>query len=96
MSQPPFRRSSDPRQAAETAFKTATTKPADPAQRPKAVTLPPMRELVSLSLDQDVLDHFHAEGPGWHERIYAALRSEAGIPKPDPSVRGPSSGSAPE
>ncbi len=84
----PFRRSSDPRQAAETAFKSATTKSADPAERPKTITLPPMRELVSLRIDQDVLEHFQAEGPGWQERINAALRAAAGIPKPDPQSEG--------
>ncbi len=64
MSKPPFRRSSDPRQTAEAAFRSATTKTADPAERPKGVTLPPARELVSLRLDRDVLEHFQAAGPG--------------------------------
>ncbi len=49
MPKPPFRRSSGPRQAAETAFKSATTKSTDPAERPKTITLPPMRELVSCA-----------------------------------------------
>ena len=88
MSQPPFRRSSDPRQNAEAAFKSATTKPADPAERPKAVALPPARELVSLRLDRDVLEHFQAEGPGWQERMNAALRVAAKLRKPGPQDEG--------
>jgi uncharacterized protein (DUF4415 family) len=32
------------------------------------------KKLVSLRLDQDVIDRFRAEGPGWQLRINAALR----------------------
>ncbi len=64
------------RQAAEAAFKSATTKPAEPA--PKRPTLPNVKELVSLRIDQDVLDHFQASGPGWQDRINEALRRAAG------------------
>ncbi len=88
MSKPPFRRSADPRQAAEAAFKAATTKPAASTERPKAVTLPPVRELVSLRLDRDVLEHFQAQGPGWQERINAALRAVAGNKEPGPQDEG--------
>ncbi len=89
MSKPPFRRSSDPRQAAEAMFKAATTKPIDPAApRPKTVTLPPVRELVSLRIDQEVLEHFRADGPGWQERINEALRKAAGLRKPGPADEG--------
>ena len=70
------RRSSDPRQAAEAAFKTATTKPAEP--EPKTPSLPGAKELVSLRIDRDVLDHFQADGPGCQDRINAALRKAAG------------------
>ena len=70
------RRPNDPRQAAEAAFKTATTKPAEPA--PKAPSLPGATEMVSLRIDRDVLDHFQEGGPGWQERINAALRKAAG------------------
>jgi uncharacterized protein (DUF4415 family) len=79
MTKPPFRRSSDPRQAAEAAFKAATTKPREPDAAPKTVVLPNARELVSLRLDRDVLEHFQADGPGWQERINAALRKAAGF-----------------
>jgi uncharacterized protein (DUF4415 family) len=32
------------------------------------------KKLVSLRLDQDVLDHFRATGDGWHKRINETLR----------------------
>jgi uncharacterized protein (DUF4415 family) len=37
-----------------------------------------VKETVTLRLDQDVLEYFQAEGPGWQERINAALRKAAG------------------
>jgi uncharacterized protein (DUF4415 family) len=70
------RRTSDPRDAAEAAFKAATTKPADPM--PKTPALPNAKELVSLRIDRDVLEHFQEAGPGWQERINEALRKAAG------------------
>ncbi len=93
MSKPPFRRPSDPRQAAEAAFKAVTTKPADPAppSKPspsKPSPLPPARELVPLRIDRDVLEHFQAEGSGWQERINEALRKAAGLRKPGPQDEG--------
>lgn len=69
-------RTSDPRQAAEAAFKAATTKPAEPL--PKAPSLPGVRELVSLRIDREVLDHFQEGGPGWQDRINEALRKAIG------------------
>ena len=71
------RRPTDARQAAEAAFKAATTKPAEPL--PKAPTLPPGTEAVSLRLDRDVLAYFQEQGPGWQDRINAALRKVAGL-----------------
>ena len=70
------RRPMDPRERAEAAFKSATTKPADAA--PKAPALPGARELVSIRLDSDVLEFFQEGGPGWQERINDALRKAAG------------------
>lgn len=72
------RRPSDPRAAAERAFKAATApKPmAVPAEKP---ALPGVKETVSLRIDRDVLDHFQADGPGWQDRINAALRKAAGL-----------------
>lgn len=34
----------------------------------------PTKQLVSLRLDQDVLDRFRATGPGWQSRMNEALR----------------------
>ena len=69
-------RASDPRQAAEAAFKAATTKPLEPL--PKPPPIPNAKELVSLRIDRDVLDHFQEAGPGWQDRMNEALRKAAG------------------
>ena len=70
------RRTSDPRDKAEAAFKAATTKPADlPSPKP---SVPHAKEVVSLRIDRDVLDHFQEDGPGWQDRINDALRKAAG------------------
>jgi uncharacterized protein (DUF4415 family) len=71
------RRPSDPRDAAEAAFKAATTKPAELPQAKPAI--PSAKEQVTLRIDRDVLDVFQEDGPGWQERINAALRKAAGI-----------------
>jgi uncharacterized protein (DUF4415 family) len=34
---------------------------------------------VSLRLDQAVIDHFRASGPGWQSRMNEALRKAAGL-----------------
>ena len=66
----------DARTEAEAAFKRTTTKlPEAPAQK---TALPGVRELVSLRIDQDVLEHFQAGGAGWQDRINDALRKAAG------------------
>jgi len=68
-----IRRTPDARTAAEKAFKAATTKPVEgPPKAPPS--LPGAKEMVSLRLDRDVLDFFQADGPGWQDRINAALR----------------------
>ena len=72
------RRPSDPRTAAEKAFKAITT-PKPAAAPPKPTALPGAKETVSLRIDRDVLDFFQADGPGWQERINAALRKTAGL-----------------
>jgi uncharacterized protein (DUF4415 family) len=64
------------RSEAEAAFKQATKK--EPEAPPKKVTLPGVKELVSLRIDQDVLEYFQAGGPGWQDRITEALRKAAG------------------
>lgn len=76
MSNDRSRRPGDPRKAAEDAFKSATTKPIEgPVQ---ATALPGVKELVSLRIDKDVLEYFQEDGPGWQDRINAALRKAAG------------------
>jgi uncharacterized protein (DUF4415 family) len=74
------RRGHDPRQAAEAAFKAATTRPLEPVRGPdpKKPSIPGATELVSLRIDRDVLDHFQEDGPGWQDRINQALRKAAG------------------
>jgi uncharacterized protein (DUF4415 family) len=67
------RRPTSSRDLAEAAFKKATTKPIDlPAPKP---AVPGAKEMVSLRLDREVLDHFQADGPGWQDRINDALRA---------------------
>jgi uncharacterized protein (DUF4415 family) len=72
------RRGNDPRQAAEAAFKAATTKPVEPIPAPKSPALPNAKELVSLRIDRDVLDHFQGSGLGWQDRINEVLRKAVG------------------
>lgn len=73
---PGGRRPNDPLKAAEAAFKKATTKPIEgPA---KAASVPGVKEVVTLRIDQDVLEYFQQDGPGWQDRINAALRKAAG------------------
>jgi uncharacterized protein (DUF4415 family) len=71
-------RPSDPRLAAEAAFKAATTKPPEPIPA-KPPSLPNAKEQVSLRIDRDVLDRFQADGPGWQDRINEALRKATGL-----------------
>lgn len=66
----------DSRSDAEKAFKAATTRPAD--LPPSAPSVPGVREQVTLRIDRDVLDFFQEDGPGWQDRINAALRKAAG------------------
>ncbi|MBD8065573.1 BrnA antitoxin family protein [Devosia sp. PTR5] len=68
------------RDTAEAAFKKVTS-PA-PAPKPSQSAAPPEgKELVSLRLDRAVLQHFQDDGPGWQDRINAALRVVAGLDK---------------
>jgi uncharacterized protein (DUF4415 family) len=70
------RRPPDTRTTAEKAFKAATTKPIEGP--PKPLSIPGVREMVSLRIDRDVLDFFQEDGPGWQDRINEALRKAAG------------------
>lgn len=72
------RRFSDPRAAAEAAFRAATSpKPAAPPPQtaPRPAAPPGARETVTLRLDSAVLAHFQKDGPGWQDRINAALKA---------------------
>ncbi|OOO28488.1 MULTISPECIES: BrnA antitoxin family protein [Rhizobium] len=48
-------------------------KAAPPA--PERSVVPTGRETVSIRIDSDVLAFFQEDGPGWQDRINAALRS---------------------
>ena len=79
MTKPPTRRGGrDPRAAAEALFQAPAVKQVEPAPRPEPSALPNAKELVSLRIDRDVLEHFQADGPGWQERINEALRRASG------------------
>lgn len=73
---PGGRRPSDPLKAAEAAFKKVTAKPDEAPS--KAPAIPGVKETVTLRIDQGVLEYFQQDGPGWQERINAALRKAAG------------------
>lgn len=64
------------RSEAEAAFKQATKK--EPEAPAKKAALPGVKELVSLRIDQDVLEYFQEGGQGWQDRINEALRKAAG------------------
>lgn len=66
----------DARTEAEAAFKKITAKQAEPL--PQTTAVPGVREQVTLRIDQDVLEYFQQDGPGWQDRINAALRKVAG------------------
>jgi len=70
------RRPSDPLKAAEAVFKKVTTKPIEAS--PKAPAIPGVKETVTLRIDQEVLEYFQQDGPGWQDRINTALRKAAG------------------
>jgi uncharacterized protein (DUF4415 family) len=70
------RRPASARDAAERAFKAATTKP--PEAPPKPVSVPGVREQVTLRIDREILDYFQGAGPGWQDRINEALRKVIG------------------
>jgi uncharacterized protein (DUF4415 family) len=66
----------DARTEAEAAFKKVTKK--EPEALPKKAAVPGVKQLVSLRIDQDVLEHFQEGGPGWQDRINDALRKATG------------------
>ena len=72
------RRPRDPFAAAEAVFGKSAAKPAAPAPA-KPPAIPGARQSVTLRIDEDVLEHFQADGPGWQDRLNAALRAAAGL-----------------
>ncbi len=71
------RRPLSARDKAEALF--AAPKPPTPEPAAQRTALPGARELVSMRIDSDVLEHFQSDGPGWQDRINAALRRAAGL-----------------
>lgn len=65
------RRPENPLDAAEALFKPAKKAAPAAAERP---AVPAGRETVSIRIDADVLAFFQEDGPGWQDRINAALR----------------------
>jgi uncharacterized protein (DUF4415 family) len=39
------------------------------------IVVPPKKQAISIRLDQDLIDFFKSEGPGYQRRINAVLRS---------------------
>lgn len=72
------RRPGDPLKAAEAVFRKAPA-PAPAAAAMRANAVPVGKESVTLKIDRDVLEHFQADGPGWQDRINAALRAASGL-----------------
>ncbi|WP_321342782.1 BrnA antitoxin family protein [Breoghania sp.] len=64
---------------AEAMFKKVTAKPAPEAPEVKRNVIPVGKESVTIRIDNDVLAHFQDDGPGWQDRINAALRTAAGL-----------------
>jgi len=75
---PKTRREPDARAAAERAFKAVTTKRVEGPPTAAPAPLPGVKETVTLRVDRDVLEFFQQGGPGWQDRINAALRKAAG------------------
>ncbi len=80
MAYPP-RRSTSAADKAEAMFKAATTKQEEIPAELKRPVIPAGKETVSLKIDRDVLAYFQDDGPGWRDRLNAALRKAAGLSK---------------
>ena len=73
------RRPRDPFAAAEAVFSKSAPKAAAAPEPARPAAIPGARQSVTLRIDEDVLEHFQEEGPGWQDRINAALRTAAGL-----------------
>ena len=71
----------------EEAFARAEIRQGDQILRPATGTLTRRgrpraeapKQLVSLRIDQEVLERFRAMGPGWQTKVNAALRKVVGL-----------------
>jgi uncharacterized protein (DUF4415 family) len=80
MTKPPNRyRPTDALSVAEAVFRPASPPPPEPVRAQGKGGVPVSKELVSIKLDSDLLAHFQEDGPGWQERINAALRRATGL-----------------
>jgi uncharacterized protein (DUF4415 family) len=50
-------------------------------RRSRGAQKAPTKQLVSLRLDRDVIEHFRKRGPGWQRRINDTLRKAARLRK---------------
>ena len=73
------RRPRDPFAAAEAVFGKGPGPSAAPPPAAKPAAIPGARQSVTLRIDEDVLEQFQADGPGWQDRINTALRAAAGL-----------------
>jgi uncharacterized protein (DUF4415 family) len=79
MTRPPNRfRPTDALSVAEAVFKPTQPR-AEPVRAAKKLDAPISKETVSIRLDSDLIAYFQDDGPGWQERINAALRKAAGL-----------------
>ncbi len=72
------RRPSSARDKAEALFKPAEPKIVAPPPETRPA-VPGAREMVTLRIDREALEHFQSGGPGWQDRINDILRQAAGI-----------------
>lgn len=59
-------------------FEHAEIRLGDKVIRPGRPPLDMPKKQVTLRLDQEVIDHFRRDGPGWQSRINAVLRAHIG------------------
>ena len=75
MAYPP-RRPTSAKDQAEELFKPKSPKPEEVVEK---TLIPVGKETISITIDRDVLAHFQDDGPGWRDRLNAALRKAANL-----------------
>ena len=70
------RRPTSAKDLAEELFKTKAPEPEEVVEKP---LIPIGKETISITIDRDVLAHFQDDGPGWRDRLNAALRKAANL-----------------